>query len=381
MSTTKLYVAVLWAAVIAGPIAQTTWGQAARPAGDGLNLFGRVTAVAADGKGVTVETAPQQRGEELKKVEIKFDAATQIVYQSVGPDGAKPTEGYNMRFALAAGSKDVAASVAFSSPTVGQADVIGRIASISSDGKTIAVEGRPTARGEEAKKIDVQLNDATRVSFQSVGPDGAKLAEGQFVQVWLQPESKGVALRLNAAAPSGEGRGERRAPDVEGRVSAVSADGKTVTLQTPPANRGDEPKKVDIKLVDATQINFSNVTPGGAQPKEGYFAAVQLLAGTTDVAANVRFIGADREAMDVAGRVSSVSSDGKIITVEMPPTARGEEPKRREIKLGDKARVVYNNVGPDGAKPTEGYFAQVLLEPGSADSAARVNFFKPGERR
>jgi hypothetical protein len=77
----------------------------------------------------------------------------------------------------------------------------------------------------------------------------------------------------------------------------------------------------------------------------------------------------------VAGKVTQVAADGKSITL----TAR--DLRRVDVKLTDKTEVVYQNVGPGGAKPSEGYFAQVTLEEGSEDTAMHVLFTIPGGRR
>ncbi len=56
------------------------------------------------------------------------------------------------------------------------------------------------------------------------------------------------------------------------------------------------------------------------------------------------------------------------------PQTRGEQPVKRDIKLGDKTPVAFNNVGPDGAKITEGLQAGVWLEAGAKDQATKVSF-------
>ena len=79
----------------------------------------------------------------------------------------------------------------------------------------------------------------------------------------------------------------------------------------------------------------------------------------------------------MTGKVLSVAQDGKSITLETPPAARGEEPGKAVVKLSDKVSATYNGVASGGAKPTEGYFAQVWLQDGSKDTAATVVFNGP----
>jgi hypothetical protein len=83
----------------------------------------------------------------------------------------------------------------------------------------------------------------------------------------------------------------------------------------------------------------------------------------------------------VSGKVVSVSPDGATITLEQPSAVRGQEPKRVEMKLATQTRFVYSNVGPDGARPTVGYLAQLRLIDGSKDTPSHATFEKPGVER
>jgi len=76
----------------------------------------------------------------------------------------------------------------------------------------------------------------------------------------------------------------------------------------------------------------------------------------------------------VAGRVVAVAAHG-VIKIETAParSGRGEEASEvKSVRLTDQTEVVYSGVGPDGAKPTEGYWAQVWTPEGSDYDAARV---------
>ena len=78
----------------------------------------------------------------------------------------------------------------------------------------------------------------------------------------------------------------------------------------------------------------------------------------------------------LTGPVVAVSKDGRVVTVETaPPNPRtGDEAKRSDIRLTDKTEVTYSGVGLNGAAPSVGYHAEVSLQQGSADTAARVHF-------
>jgi hypothetical protein len=59
---------------------------------------------------------------------------------------------------------------------------------------------------------------------------------------------------------------------------------------------------------------------------------------------------------------------------------RGEEPKRIEVKLTAKSKLMFSGVGPGEAKVTEGLVANVRLVEGSSDTVSQVQFSKLGDR-
>jgi hypothetical protein len=341
-------------------------------------VAGRVVGVSKDGKTITLELPVQARGEEPKKVEVKIGEKTTVLFNGVGPDGAKPTTGHSARAWLDNNAKE-AANIVFH----GLADargrrphVSGKVVGLSKDGRTLNVEvpsRRP--REEEPKKMELKLGAKTTIAFHNVGLQGARIAEGLEVQVWYEEGSKD---RPEVVSFSGTERVGRRdvAPGAAGRVVGVSKDGKTITLEAQERGRREGGKKIDIKLGPKTAMSFHNVPLGGAKLAEGLAAAVWLEEGSKDTAGSVRFIGTIPERGQlVAGRVAGVSKDGKTITLEQPARARGEEPKKIEVKIGAKTRVVYYGVGPGGARPSEGYAAQARVEEGTT---LEVRFIKPG---
>jgi len=76
---------------------------------------------------------------------------------------------------------------------------------------------------------------------------------------------------------------------LRGKVVGVSGDGATVTLEQPPAVRGGNPRRVEVKLTGQTRISYSNVGPNGATPTAGYLAVVWLLDGSNNTAARATF--------------------------------------------------------------------------------------------
>jgi hypothetical protein len=79
---------------------------------------------------------------------------------------------------------------------------------------------------------------------------------------------------------------QRRGPDLRGTITAISPDGKVVTLEKRP---GVDPTKVEIKLTDKTEVEF--VGTEKAEEKKltvGYYAAVWLQEGSKDTAVVVQ---------------------------------------------------------------------------------------------
>jgi RNA polymerase sigma factor (sigma-70 family) len=84
--------------------------------------------------------------------------------------------------------------------------------------------------------------------------------------------------------------------------------------------------------------------------------------------------GADSKAFDIQGVIKNISVDGKTLTIALPTTMKGEEPKMFELKLTDKTAVRFSSVGPDEAKAKEGYLVMAALADNSKDTASRVVF-------
>jgi RNA polymerase sigma factor (sigma-70 family) len=189
------------------------------------------------------------------------------------------------------------------------------------------------------------------------------------------------------AAADGERGGEpKNAADVSGRITAISADGKVLTVQTGGGGRGEEPQFTEVKLTDKTKIEFNGVGKDlNRKLKVGDTVAVSLQGGSAGLVQATA-------APDVAGKITAVSGDGKAFTVETSAGGRnGDEPKTVEIKITDKTQMLKaasrggEEVQPE--KPAVGHSASVWLVDGSKDTAAAVDIRKPsplgerGERR
>jgi RNA polymerase sigma factor (sigma-70 family) len=350
-------------------------------------VAGAVVAVAKDGKSFTLTVPSRMRGEEPKKVSVKIEDKTSVTYFNVAPNGARPTAGYVAQVRLKESGKDEAVSVLFHGPEDAlqrRPDVTGKVVARAKDNKGITVEITPArGRGDdirEGKKVELKFNDKTVIHYSSITRTGDKLTEGYTATVWLEDGPKGnTAGSVHLYGKAGIERGRRRG-DIAGKVIARAKDGKTITLEVPGKTRGDEPTKIEIKIGDKTSVVYYNVTAGGTKVVEGLQAEVWLEEGSRDSAVTVGLIAVPKLRWPlILGKVVGVSKDGKTITLEVPPRTRREEPKPFDVKITPRTRVAYSGVGPDGAKPAEGYMAAILLD--DAKDARGVLFSKPGSGR
>jgi RNA polymerase sigma factor (sigma-70 family) len=356
-------------------------GQRERPAAPAANLSGRVSSVAKDGTSFVLETPPAERGAEPTKTTVKFADKATVTYHGVGPKGAKPTEGYTAQVWFDGNSKEMAVTVVFSAEHHGRRgpDVMGTVVN-GKDNKSVTVEGRPQERGGAAPQATVPFDDKTVLIFSNVGKDEARITAGYHAGIWYADDGK-TAAKVQFMGAADERRRDEKRPDSTGKV--VKADGKSLVLETPPAERGGEPTKTTIILGDKSAMVFNNVPAGGAKVSEGMQAQVWLADGSKDTAARVAFVGTIPERWaTVSGKVVSAVSTkaGTTVTVEQPATARGQEPKQTKVHLTEKTKIAFFGVGPDEAEITSGMILQARLLDGSADTAAEIVLSKPGGR-
>ncbi len=262
-------------------------------------------------------------------------------------------------------------------PDPNAANLRGKIVAVAEDGKSLTLEtvAPPANRGEEPVKnqVSLKINDKTELKFFGVALDGAKLSEGMLAQVWTTAGARDVATKIQI----GSGRENRLGPDVSGKVTNLSKDGTTLTLEI---GRGESGKTVEVKLTVGTVLTYSGVVQGGTRPTVGYTADVWLERASKTDAAAINFRAGGRAAESgrgtgqaaINGTLVAIGNDGKLLTVQKPAQERGGQAERVEIKITDKTRITYNNITADGAKLTEGSTVHVLLVEGSSDTAASV---------
>jgi hypothetical protein len=249
----------------------------------------------------------------------------------------------------------------------------GKVVSVGKDGKSFSIEMLAKVRGEEPGKLEIKITDKTAITYNSVRENGAKLTEGYLARVTLENGSKDIAAAVNFFGTDAG----RQGPDLMGEVAGSTKDSITLIAAGPRGERGAEPIKETIPFDNKTVMVFGNVAAGQAKIADGYRTSVWL-ADDGKTAGKIQLIGMagdvgrrDGKQPDFGGKVVAVGANGKSLTFESRG-GRGEEPKKEEIKLEDKTSIIYNNVGTDGTKLTEGYQAQVWLADGSKDTAAKV---------
>jgi hypothetical protein len=83
------------------------------------------------------------------------------------------------------------------------------------------------------------------------------------------------------------------------------------------------------------------------------------------------------ETARISGTVVRVGEDGKSLSVAFASKG-GNKANRRDIRVTDKSELVFSQVGLGEARLTEGAFAEIWLEKGSDDKAARVQLIGRG---
>jgi RNA polymerase sigma factor (sigma-70 family) len=322
---------------------------------------GKIGALSADGKTLTLEKIAN-RGEEPTRVELKLTDQTKVEFTGVLKDlFTKLKVGDTALVFLQDGSKDTAGLV----QAQRDPDMAGKITALAGDGKSFTVEVPSRNRGEGPSPLEIKLTDKTKFGFGR-GDQDQKLQTDFVVAVWLQEGSRDTAAAVQAG---------RRPADVAGEITAISKDGKLLTLQS--KTRSGDAITTEIKLTDQTRVEFAE-SAGDKKLKVGYGAQVWLQEGSRDTAAAVQATSRVRSP-DFTGRIAAVSDNGKELTIEVQK--RGEDATRMDIKLTDKTALEFAGIDNEQEKKlTVGYSAQVWLQEGSKDTAAVVRATKPGER-
>ncbi len=164
-------------------------------------------------------------------------------------------------------------------------DLTGQIEKVANDFRTITLSIPAKVKGEPPTSVEIKLTDKTKITYFGVEPNGENLTVGYVTQVWLVEGSQDTAAGIRLGRKDADaGKG----PDLSGRITAVSKDLRTITLEVFPKEKGDQPTKAEIKLTEKTKFSYFGVDQGGETPTVGYIALVWLVEGSKDTAAGLR---------------------------------------------------------------------------------------------
>src|SRR5262249_50645577 len=150
--------------------------------------------------------------------------------------------------------------------------------------------------------------------------------------------------------------------DYQGQISAIAADGKSITLEIAPEKKGEPVQTVTVKLDTKASVQYWWVGPDGARPTVGYRGMVRLLSGSKDTAERVVFVGGEHlkgRPAQLNARVARVAEDGKSITVQLPPKMKGDTGEERTIQLPAADDITFFGVAAGQAKPAADYRAVI----------------------
>jgi hypothetical protein len=126
-------------------------------------------------------------------------------------------------------------------------DLDAKIVAVSADSNKITVEEPSRHRGEAGTLTrDILVDDKTQQVYFQVGPNGAKPTVGYTAAVYLVQGSKNAAARVMFTGIQSLQR------SLAGRLGAVSADHKIMTLEVPNLRCGEsrEMRKLDLKITE-----------------------------------------------------------------------------------------------------------------------------------
>jgi hypothetical protein len=306
-------------------------------------LAGTVKALSDDGKTFTLTTPPKQKGGEPATIEIRLGDETKITN---GKEETKLAVGQKVVVWLVKGSENVAKMVQVGSgkkpgkpnePEKPKPDkgakkpaLSGTVKALSADGKTLTLTVPPKKKGGEPTTIDVRIGDETKIT---TGKEDTKLAVGQFVAVWLVKGSENVAERVQVGSPKKPGKpnapekpkpgAEGKNPTLFGKVKALAADGKSLTLEMLNKKTG-ETTTIDIRIGDEAKI-----TNGKEETKlaVGQVVAVWLMKGSENVAKMVQVGPAKKPGKPNEPAKKKPDLDGKKPTTDDKPAKPPKEKK------------------------------------------------------
>jgi ferric-dicitrate binding protein FerR (iron transport regulator) len=239
------------------------------------------------------------------------------------------------------------------------------VGTVHGNGADFSVELRP----EDEEGDDSMSGRGATLLIVAVLAGQVEVEIGGQRQVLALGQSKTFAGEKPGGGKPASGKAAFGKPAFGGTVVALSANGKTLTLESSPGKKKGEPVRRDFKISEKTHLDYPGLPSDMHKPAVGYIAHVWLEEGSDDAVARVQF---SMKHVILTGRVAAVSDDGATLTVELPAKSKGEGPIPTEIKLLPETKRVYKDV--EGEKPVVGSWAQVWLRHGSKSTAGAVVF-------
>lgn len=285
-----------------------------------LSVTGKVTAVSADGRRLTLEGKPGKKGGEPMRTDLRFTEGTKLIYFGVEKGGDKPTVGYLATAWLDDDAPDTAVQVVFGTK---EAHLAGQVTEVAADGQrlTLAVP----RKGQEPLSVAVHITERTRLAYAGVGEKADRPAVGYSALVWLKEGTKDTAVEIQFSDKKKANLDEANKAQLTGSVSAVSADGQRLTVLAP--SKDGTPTKVEVVLTPKTKVVYFGVAKDAEKPTVGYTALVWLEKGSKDTAAVVRL--GRKDGTEIKRKEEpkpNPASEPKQDTPPAPPPA-AEEPR------------------------------------------------------
>lgn len=247
-----------------------------------LSVAGKVTAVSADGRRITLEGKAGKNGGEPVRTDLRLTERTKLIYFGVEKGADKPTVGYLATAWLDDNAPDTAVQVAFGAK---EPHLAGHVAEVSADGRRLTLVVQ--RKGQEPLAVAVQITDRTRLGYAGVGEEADRPAVGYGALVWLKEDPKDTAVEIQFSDKKKKvGQDEANQAQLTGTVSAVSADGQRLTVLV--SKKDGTPTQVEFALTPKTKVGYFGVAKDAEKPTVGYHALVWLEKGSKDTAAVVK---------------------------------------------------------------------------------------------
>jgi hypothetical protein len=180
----------------------------------------------------------------------------------------------------------------------------GAVVAVSSDPVVLTVEIPAGKKGAKPVRQRVRVTARTQLEYSGVPEAEQKPTVGFLASVWLDEGSE-TAVRI---------RFEQKQVILTGRVVAVSADGKTITVETASGKVG----RTEVRLAEGAKLVYHEVEP--RKPAAGQFVQVWL-RGSSREATGAVFSSRETETPEKSPPPPSAPAGG-----EKKPPSGGKKP-------------------------------------------------------